>query len=267
MVEDFVLGGEVVIEEAVRDTRLLRDVSDPRGVEALPREHAGGRVEDQTPLLLRHGRALRQGRRRVVVASALMQALGGSLVIDLTRYLPGAFASRELLRLGARVVRIEQPGGDPMRATAPEWHDELNAGKESVVCDLPAEAPFAQALLARADVVLESFRPGVAGGGAGVPRAPTLFSSRSGPAWRAGSGSAPTTRPRASSIARSRASGRTRREPATISTTSAGPACSRRRGLRFPPSRLQISRPARSARSPKSSRQCSSASARAKERA
>ena len=91
-----------------------------------------------------------------------MQALGGSLVIDLTRYLPGAFASRELLRLGARVVRIEQPGGDPMRATAPEWHDELNAGKESVVCELPAEAAFAQALLARADVVLESFRPGVA---------------------------------------------------------------------------------------------------------
>jgi crotonobetainyl-CoA:carnitine CoA-transferase CaiB-like acyl-CoA transferase len=91
-----------------------------------------------------------------------MQALGGSLVIDLTRYLPGAFASRELLRLGARVVRIEQPGGDPMRTTAPEWHDELNAGKESIVCSLPEEAPFARALLARADVVLESFRPGVA---------------------------------------------------------------------------------------------------------
>jgi crotonobetainyl-CoA:carnitine CoA-transferase CaiB-like acyl-CoA transferase len=91
-----------------------------------------------------------------------MQALGESLVVDLTRYLPGAFASRELLRLGARVVRVEQPGGDPMRATAPAWHDELNAGKESVVCDLPSEAAFAQALLARADVVLESFRPGVA---------------------------------------------------------------------------------------------------------
>ena len=71
---------------------------------------------------------------------ARMQALGGMLVVDLTRYLPGAFASSELLRLGARVVRIEQPGGDPMRATAPEWHDVLNAGKESVVCDLPAEA-------------------------------------------------------------------------------------------------------------------------------
>jgi alpha-methylacyl-CoA racemase len=87
--------------------------------------------------------------------------LHGALVVDLSRYLPGAFASRELLRLGARVVRVEQPGGDPMRLTSPEWHDELNAGKESVVCDLPAESEFAQALLARADVVLESFRPGV----------------------------------------------------------------------------------------------------------
>jgi crotonobetainyl-CoA:carnitine CoA-transferase CaiB-like acyl-CoA transferase len=84
------------------------------------------------------------------------------LVVDLTRYLPGAFASGELLRLGARVVRVEQPGGDPMRATAPDWHDLLNAGKESVVCDLPADAPFLRTLLERADVVLESFRPGVA---------------------------------------------------------------------------------------------------------
>jgi crotonobetainyl-CoA:carnitine CoA-transferase CaiB-like acyl-CoA transferase len=91
-----------------------------------------------------------------------MQALGGTLVVDFTRYLPGAFASSELQRHGARIVRVEQPGGDPMRMTAPEWHDALNAGKESVVCDLPADAALAQGLLARADVVLESFRPGVA---------------------------------------------------------------------------------------------------------
>ena len=91
-----------------------------------------------------------------------MQALGGTLVVDFTRYLPGAFASSELRRLGARVVRVEQPGGDPMRQTALHWHDALNAGKESVVCELPDDLPFAQALLARADVVLESFRPGVA---------------------------------------------------------------------------------------------------------
>jgi alpha-methylacyl-CoA racemase len=84
------------------------------------------------------------------------------LVVDLTRYLPGAFASRELLRLGARIVHVEPPGGDPMRLVEPRWEAELNAGKESVVCDLKADLPFAQALLARADVVLESFRPGVA---------------------------------------------------------------------------------------------------------
>jgi crotonobetainyl-CoA:carnitine CoA-transferase CaiB-like acyl-CoA transferase len=84
------------------------------------------------------------------------------LVVDFTRYLPGAFASRELLRLGAQVVRVEAPEGDPMRRTAPAWDDALRRGKESVVCDLKRDAPFARALCARADVVLEGFRPGVA---------------------------------------------------------------------------------------------------------
>src|SRR5918911_2982065 len=93
---------------------------------------------------------------------ARVQPLAGLLVVDLTRYLPGPYASRELLRLGAGVVRVEPPEGDPMRAVAPAWDDALNAGKESVVCDLKAEPEFARALLARADVVLEGFRPGVA---------------------------------------------------------------------------------------------------------
>ncbi len=91
-----------------------------------------------------------------------MQALAGHLVVDLTRHLPGPFASRELLRLGARVVRLEPPEGDPLRAVAPQWDAVLNAGKESVVCDLKAEPELGQALCARADVVLEGFRPGVA---------------------------------------------------------------------------------------------------------
>ena len=80
----------------------------------------------------------------------------------MTRYLPGAFASRELLRLGARVVRLEQPDGDPMRGVSRAWDEALNAGKESVAIDLKTDLPFAQALLARADVILEGFRPGVA---------------------------------------------------------------------------------------------------------
>jgi crotonobetainyl-CoA:carnitine CoA-transferase CaiB-like acyl-CoA transferase len=91
-----------------------------------------------------------------------VQPLAGTLVVDLTRNLPGPFASRELLRLGARVVRLESPDGDPVRDVAPEWDDRLNAGKESVVCNLKREPELGRALLARADVVLEGFRPGVA---------------------------------------------------------------------------------------------------------
>jgi alpha-methylacyl-CoA racemase len=90
-------------------------------------------------------------------------ALSDVLVVDFTWYLPGPFASRELARLGARVVRVEPPEGDPMRSSAPEWHDAVNAGKESVVCDLKTGAglDLATALCARADVVLDGFRPGV----------------------------------------------------------------------------------------------------------
>lgn len=91
-----------------------------------------------------------------------MQPLAGQLVVDLTRYLPGAFASRELLRLGARVVRVEAPDGDPMRHVSPAWDEALNTGKESVACDLKTNRELAHALLARADIVLEGFRPGVA---------------------------------------------------------------------------------------------------------
>jgi alpha-methylacyl-CoA racemase len=91
-----------------------------------------------------------------------VQPLAGSLVVDLTRYLPGPFASRELLRYGARVVRLESPDGDPLRDIAPEWDAALNAGKESVVCDLKQDPAFGRELCSRADVVLEGFRPGVA---------------------------------------------------------------------------------------------------------
>ena len=114
-----------------------------------------------------------------------MAPLTGLLVVDLTRYLPGAYASRELLRLGARVVRLEPPEGDPLRDTAPTWHDALNAGKESVVCDLKSDEglSFGRALLARADVVLEGFRPGVAerlGVGPGDARTDAVYCSITG---------------------------------------------------------------------------------------
>ena len=88
-----------------------------------------------------------------------MQPLAGVIVADLTRYLPGPFASRELLRLGARVVKIEPPEGDPVQASSPDWYRALNDGKEVLAWD--ARTQPAPAVLAEADVVLEGFRPGV----------------------------------------------------------------------------------------------------------
>jgi crotonobetainyl-CoA:carnitine CoA-transferase CaiB-like acyl-CoA transferase len=91
-----------------------------------------------------------------------MPPLEGVLVVDLTRHLPGPYASRELLELGARVVRLEPPDGDPMLTIAPAWYEALNAGKEVVRIDLKAEPERGRELCAGADVVLEGFRPGVA---------------------------------------------------------------------------------------------------------
>jgi crotonobetainyl-CoA:carnitine CoA-transferase CaiB-like acyl-CoA transferase len=88
-----------------------------------------------------------------------VQPLADITVADLTRYLPGPFASRELLRLGARVVKIEPPDGDPVASTNPDAYRALNDGKEVVSWDARSEPP--PAVLAEADVVLEGFRPGV----------------------------------------------------------------------------------------------------------
>lgn len=98
-----------------------------------------------------------------------MRPLEGMLVLDLSRMLPGATLARLLLDLGARVIKIEDPGaGDPMRS-APPLLDGVGAGFgaflrgiESVCLDLRAAEGQAalRALAARADVLVESFRPG-----------------------------------------------------------------------------------------------------------
>ena len=105
------------------------------------------------------------------------------LVVDFSRYLPGAFTSRELLELGARVICIEPPGGDPMRSSAPAWDAALRAGKESLELDLKRDPAPALELVHEAAVVLESFRPGVASRlGVGPEHAPesTVYCSITG---------------------------------------------------------------------------------------
>jgi len=93
-----------------------------------------------------------------------VRPLDGILVLDLTRLLPGASATLVLAQFGAEVIKIEEPGrGDYMREMAPEAFAMLNCGKKSVALDLktPAGARDLAALAARADVLVESFRPGV----------------------------------------------------------------------------------------------------------
>jgi crotonobetainyl-CoA:carnitine CoA-transferase CaiB-like acyl-CoA transferase len=90
----------------------------------------------------------------------------GVRVVDLTRLLPGAYATLLLADLGADVIKIEDPrGGDGMRRTAAGlFFDRLNRSKRSVTLDLrTAEArTVLDALLARSDVVVDSFRPSTA---------------------------------------------------------------------------------------------------------
>ncbi len=87
-----------------------------------------------------------------------MRPLEGLKVADLTRQLPGPFAGRELLRLGATVTKIEPPAGDSLEAAAPGWYRALNDGKAIVAWDAGSAPP--PAALLEADVVLEGFRPG-----------------------------------------------------------------------------------------------------------
>ena len=99
-----------------------------------------------------------------------MAPLDGITVVDLTHVLAGPFASHTLQDLGARVIKVERPGvGDDTRAFPPfvagqsAYFATLNAGKQSIALDLKAEADRAifAALLARADVLIENYRPGV----------------------------------------------------------------------------------------------------------
>jgi len=98
------------------------------------------------------------------------QPLAGLRVLDLSRLLPGPYATLVLADLGADVIKIEAPeGGDYLRWMPPltgkiSWaFFALNAGKRSVAIDLkkPEGAAALRTLAREADVLLESFRPGV----------------------------------------------------------------------------------------------------------
>ncbi len=88
--------------------------------------------------------------------------LSGLRVLDLSIWRPGPYATSLLIALGADVLKVEPPGGDPMRHYRGLF-EEINAGKRSIVLDLKAQTERDRALelAAAADVVVEGFRPGV----------------------------------------------------------------------------------------------------------
>ncbi|KAA0915661.1 CaiB/BaiF CoA transferase family protein [Psychrobacter sp. ANT_WB68] len=100
------------------------------------------------------------------MSSALLDqmadCLQGIKVVDLSRNLPGPFATRLLADLGAQIVKIEPPQGDPARAFG-ELFTALNHGKDTQKVDFRDEAGIdaIKEQVKEADVMLDSFRPGV----------------------------------------------------------------------------------------------------------
>lgn len=104
------------------------------------------------------------------MTAPLFRCLAGVRVVDVSRYLPGPLATLWLGDFGAEVIKVEPPGGEGMRTLGPRdgagrgmWHAALNAGKRPLELDLAEPQGRAQllALLDDADVLVESFRPGV----------------------------------------------------------------------------------------------------------
>ena len=93
-----------------------------------------------------------------------MSMLKGINVLDVTYYLPGPYAAMRLAHMGAHVIKVEPPGGDPAKnMSGGIVHQANNKGKEFVTLDLKTVEGKASLieLIKKSDVLLESFRPGV----------------------------------------------------------------------------------------------------------
>ena len=94
--------------------------------------------------------------------------LDGLIVVDLTRVLSGPYCTMQLADMGARVIKVEQPGrGDDTRAWGPPFIGaesayflSINRNKQSLTLDLKSGRAVLERLLDRADVLVENFRPG-----------------------------------------------------------------------------------------------------------
>src|SRR5919106_915217 len=105
-----------------------------------------------------------------MVAESRPGPLAGLTVVDLTRVLSGPYCTMLLADMGARVIKVEQPGrGDDTRAWGPPFLSgessyflSINRNKESVTLNFkhPDGRRLLDQLIVRADVLVENFRPG-----------------------------------------------------------------------------------------------------------
>lgn len=100
----------------------------------------------------------------------LAECLAGTRILDLSQYIPGPYATQWLSDLGAEVVKVEPPAGDPMRTMGPldqdgttAWYKLANRNKTVVTLDLktPEGRVGFTHLVEKADVLVEAYRPGV----------------------------------------------------------------------------------------------------------
>src|SRR5210317_2575645 len=100
--------------------------------------------------------------------SEMQRPLEGLRVIEMGQLLAGPFTGTILAYFGAEVIKVEPPGGDPVRGWrvvrdgTSLWYRSLGRNKKSVTLDLKSEQgrELVMELLATADVVIENFRPG-----------------------------------------------------------------------------------------------------------
>lgn len=90
-----------------------------------------------------------------------MKLLDGIRVLNLAINLPGPAAARRLQQLGAQVVKIEPPSGDPMKNCNPKWYYEMNGGQEILTMDLksPGDREILNRNLEKTDLLITATRP------------------------------------------------------------------------------------------------------------
>src|SRR5882757_9491625 len=105
-----------------------------------------------------------------MAADATDRPLTGIRVLDLTQFLSGPYATQMLADLGAEIIKLEPPQGDPIRVVPPHFVGEdsvyylcINRNKRCVAVDMKVAAgrELVKRLALSSDIVMENFRPGV----------------------------------------------------------------------------------------------------------